>query len=338
MAEKRMFTKKITDTDAFLEMPLSTQALYFHLNMHADDDGFVGNPRRMARLIGASEDDLRILIAKRFILVCDATGVIVIKHWRMHNTLRMDRYHPTEYQEELSKLFLKTNNSYTDRSDCPEIACSCGKKSARILPQACDDSGNQMATNNDDSGNQMATDPGNQVETNCQPSGTRGLGLGLDLGLGKDLGSGIVLDGEIGKSEEEGISSFSEEKECRTPKEVRRKDVDKVIAAWNSLDLKQVERISPTSKRGEMTRKRIREYGVYKVLQAIENIRHSRFLNGDNKRGWMATYDWFILPNNFQKVLEGNYDDQSPNVPQKTTTGNPFLDSLVEDGYEFSSN
>lgn len=336
MAEKRMFSKKITDTDAFLEMPLSTQALYFHLNMHADDDGFVGNPRRMARLIGASEDDLRILVVKRFILVCDSSGVIVIKHWRMHNTLRMDRYHPTEYQEELSKLFLKTNNSYTDRSDCPEIASSCGKKSAnRALPSR-DVPGNQMATNSDDSGNHLATDSGNQAATNCQPSGTPG--LGLDLGLGKDLGSGIVLDGEIGKTEEKGISSFSEEKDCRTPKEVRRKDVEKVIGAWNSLDLKKVERISPTSKRGDMTRKRIRDYGVAKVLEAIENIRRSKYLNGENKKGWMATYDWFIRPENFQKVLEGNYDDRLPNGQQKPTTGNPFIDSLMEDGYEFSSN
>ena len=112
MPEKRMFTKKITESDAFLDMPLSSQCLYFHLNMSADDDGFVNNPKRILRTIGASEDDLKLLIAKAFVLVFES-GVIVIKHWRMHNTLQNDRYHPTDYQEEFSLLGIKDNKSYT---------------------------------------------------------------------------------------------------------------------------------------------------------------------------------------------------------------------------------
>ena len=113
MAEKRMFTQKIIDSDAFLEMPLSAQALYFHLNMRADDDGFINNPKRIQRTIGSTEDDLKLLIVKRFV-ICFESGVIVIKHWRMHNTLRKDRYNPTQYQEELKLLTLKDNNSYTE--------------------------------------------------------------------------------------------------------------------------------------------------------------------------------------------------------------------------------
>ena len=112
MAEKRMFTKKITESDAFLDMPLSSQCLYFHLNMNADDDGFVNNPKRIQRLIGASEDDLKLLIAKAFLLVFES-GIIVVKHFRMHNTLQNDRYHPTNYQEEFQMLGLKDNKSYT---------------------------------------------------------------------------------------------------------------------------------------------------------------------------------------------------------------------------------
>ena len=114
MAEKRMFTQKIIDSDAFLDMPLSSQALYFHLNMRADDDGFVNNPKRIQRTVGASEDDLKLLIVKRFVIGFDS-GVIVIKHWKMHNTLRKDRYNPTQYQEELQTLALKDNNSYTEK-------------------------------------------------------------------------------------------------------------------------------------------------------------------------------------------------------------------------------
>ena len=114
VAEKRMFTQKIIDSDAFLDMPLSSQALYFQLCMRADDDGFVNNPKRIQRTIGASEDDLKLLIVKRFLISFDS-GVIAIKHWKMHNTLRKDRYSPTQYQEELQTLTLKENNSYTEK-------------------------------------------------------------------------------------------------------------------------------------------------------------------------------------------------------------------------------
>lgn len=112
MANKRMFTMKICDSDAFLDMPLSTQCLYFHLNMRADDDGFIGNPKRIQKTIGASEDDLKLLIAKRFVLAFE-DGVIVIKHWRMHNTIQSDRYTPTVYQDEKECLMLKKNKSYS---------------------------------------------------------------------------------------------------------------------------------------------------------------------------------------------------------------------------------
>jgi hypothetical protein len=112
MANKRMFTMKIVDSDAFLDMPLSTQCLYFHLNMRADDDGFVSNPKRIKNLIGASDDDLKLLRAKRFILSFE-DGVIVIKHWRMHNTIQRDRYTTTAFQEELSMLKVKENKAYS---------------------------------------------------------------------------------------------------------------------------------------------------------------------------------------------------------------------------------
>ncbi len=112
MAERRMFAKTIIDSDSFLEMPLSTQCLYFHLNMRADDDGFVNNPKKIQKMIGASEDDLKILMAKSFIILFES-GIIVIKHWRINNYLRNDRYKETVYQEEKSQLELKDNGSYT---------------------------------------------------------------------------------------------------------------------------------------------------------------------------------------------------------------------------------
>ena len=112
MAERRMFAKTIIDSDAFLEMPLSTQSLYFHLSMRADDDGFVNNPKSIQKMIGASDDDLKLLIAKSFILIFES-GVIVIKHWRINNYIRNDRYHETVYQEEKALLNIKNNDAYT---------------------------------------------------------------------------------------------------------------------------------------------------------------------------------------------------------------------------------
>jgi hypothetical protein len=113
MAERRMFAKTIVDSDAFLDMPLSAQALYFHLSMRADDDGFVNKPKRVQKYIGASEDDLKLLIAKRFILTFDS-GVIVIKHWKIHNYIQKDRYKPTVYVQEKACLRLSENNAYTE--------------------------------------------------------------------------------------------------------------------------------------------------------------------------------------------------------------------------------
>lgn len=116
MAERRMFAKTVIDSDAFLEMPLSTQALYFHLSMRADDDGFVNNPKRIQRLMNCTDDDLKLLIAKRFIIPFES-GIVVIKHWKIHNYIQKDRYKETVYRDEKSLLQVKTNNVYSLKSE-----------------------------------------------------------------------------------------------------------------------------------------------------------------------------------------------------------------------------
>lgn len=125
MAERRMFAKTIIDSDAFLDMPLSAQALYFHLSMRADDDGFINNPKKIQRMVGASDDDCKLLILKRFIITFES-GVIVIKHWKIHNYIRADRKKTTTYTEEMALLTEKGNGSYSLKSDDPSImAVSC---------------------------------------------------------------------------------------------------------------------------------------------------------------------------------------------------------------------
>lgn len=103
MAERRMMAKSVIETDHFMDMPMSSQCLYFHLLLRADDDGFIKNPSAIRREVGCGEDDMKLLVAKRFILPFD-TGVIVIRHWKIHNYIRKDMYHPTECQAERGLL------------------------------------------------------------------------------------------------------------------------------------------------------------------------------------------------------------------------------------------
>lgn len=125
MANRRMFCLDIVNSDAFLDMPASAQNLYFHLAMRADDDGFIGNPNAITRLVNSSNEDLQLLKTKRFLLAFP-NGIVVIKHWRMHNTIQKDRYKPTAYTQEFSQLTVKENNAYTDKkrhSDSMETDC-----------------------------------------------------------------------------------------------------------------------------------------------------------------------------------------------------------------------
>lgn len=131
MAGKRMFSKVVIDSDAFIDMPLSTQALYFHLSMRADDDGFVNNPKRIQRMIGCGDDDLKLLIAKSFIIPFDS-GIVVITHWKIHNYIQKDRYKETVYLEEKSQLGLETNKAYSLLNVQPPCIQNVSKMEAQI--------------------------------------------------------------------------------------------------------------------------------------------------------------------------------------------------------------
>ena len=111
IAERRMFAKSIIDSDAFLDMSVTARLLYYDLSMRADDDGFVNSPKKIMRMVGASEDDLRMLAARKFIIPFE-NGVVVIKHWRIHNYIRKDRYNETHYSEQKEMLELDENGSY----------------------------------------------------------------------------------------------------------------------------------------------------------------------------------------------------------------------------------
>ena len=254
MAEKRMFAKSIVLSDAFLDMPMSARCLYFTLGMLADDDGFVDGPKSIMRQCGASQDDLAILVGKRFVLLFD-TGVIVIKHWRINNYLRSDRYTPTSHIKEKASIEVDSNGAYTERAEI-------SSRTIQALPD----------------------------------------GSGIPVGIPPGIPSIGKYREE--KSREEEISmSVSNDTDCST-------DVQRIVDAWNAIDgIPKVQKLSPDSKRGKSLGARIKEYGVEKVLEAIAEIPESSFLTGKAKKQFKITFDWFVLPNNFPKVLEGNYRD-----------------------------
>ena len=113
MAERRMFAKTIIDSDAFLDMPVTARLLYYDLGMRADDEGFVNNPKKIMRVVGATSQDLQILVANKFVIPFEDKGIIVIKHWFIHNYIRKDTFHETKYKEERAFLVMDENNAYS---------------------------------------------------------------------------------------------------------------------------------------------------------------------------------------------------------------------------------
>lgn len=248
MAERRMFSKTIIDSDIFLDMPLSTQALYFHLSMRADDDGFVNNPKKIQRMIGCGDDDLKLLIAKQFIIPFES-GICVIKHWRIHNYIQKDRYKPTLYQGELDQLEVDKSKNY------------------QIKPLCISD--------------------GYSMDTNCIQDGYNS---DTQVRLGKDS-----IDNNISK-----------DILCSTT-------VQRLVEKWNSLGLSTtLKTINQGTERYRMLKARIKQYSEEEIFRAIEEIPKSDFLMG-RTTNFEITFDWFIRPNNFPKVLEGNYGDKKTN-------------------------
>lgn len=151
MAERRMFAKSIVLSDVFIDMPATARCLYFTLGMLADDDGFIGNPRAIMRQIGSSDDDIKVLLSKRYLLSFES-GVIVIKHWRMNNYLQNDRHHKTTYVEELGTLTTDDKGAYTEKNKENKMYTNCIQN---------------VYMNQDNDGSHSEKSEQNQVYTKC---------------------------------------------------------------------------------------------------------------------------------------------------------------------------
>lgn len=190
MAQRRMFSQKVTETDKFLDMGLTAQSLYFHLGMNADDDGFVGNPKSIKRMIGASEDDLKALVEKDYLIVFD-DGVVVIKDWLVSNYVKKDRYTPTIYTDDMKLIGLDKNKRYQFVSDLEPERNQVGtemepkriQNGDKMEPE-CIQSGskNKNQISNENSQPQQGQDF-NSMEPNWNQNGTE---MDPQVRLGKD--------------------------------------------------------------------------------------------------------------------------------------------------------
>lgn len=243
MAERRMFSLKVIDTDAFLDMPISSRLLYYELAIRADDDGFISSPKKITRMVGCSEDDLKLLIIKQFIIPFPS-GICVIRDWRIHNYIQKDRYHETQYVTEKSQLVLEKNGMYT-----------------------------------------KCTQDVSRTDTEVR------LELGKDrLEIGEDRGMGEGAPPKAADSfpYEEYRKAFTE---C-CPSLPKPNFADK----WTTTRKKAL---------------RAKKIPVEEFRDVCKKIERSDFLTGRDGKWHGCSFDWILKPANWQKILEGNYDNKS---------------------------
>lgn len=274
MAKKRMFSMNICDSDAFLDMPLSTQCLYFHLNMRADDDGFVDNPKKIMRMLGAAEDDLNVLISRHFILPFESSGVIVIKHWRMHNSLSRNSYTETQYIEEKSMLLLKSNDSYSFTEGEP-----INDSKIKLLEERRRENREKQRRNNALITQEQRVD--NAKVTHA--------------------------DKKREEEKREEKISLDKKREEEQPEAVH-VNYQAIVDAFNQTcpSFPRVKNLSDNRRKAIKARLNTYSEADFQVL--FEKAEASEFLKGKNSRNWMATFDWLITDSHMAKVLDGNYD------------------------------
>ncbi len=251
MAQRRMVSLKIIDSAKFIKMPVSSRAFYYDLITRADDDGVV-EAFNIMRITGATEDDLKVLVSKGFVIVLNDDLVSFITDWQEHNKIRPDRKTDSIYKNLLLKIV----------PDIELVDKRPRADSRKLIGQPVDV----------------------QWTENGQPKD----------GIGKvrlELGEDSV--GKVNNTISKDIVSSTK--------------VQPIIEKWNELGLSKITSINSNTNRYKMLNARVNEYGIDKVLEAIENINNSSFLKGQNKQGWTITFDWLIKPNNFIKVLENNY-------------------------------
>lgn len=325
MAERRMFSKTIIDSDLFLDMPLSAQALYFHLSMRADDDGFLNNAQKIIRMTNATRNDYDLLLLKRFIIRFE-DGICVIKHWRIHNYIRSDRYKPTIYQDKIKRLSIKENKSYVLSEDNTDAGIPDGYQmdtQVSIEKDKLDKSRTGEERVNKDS---LL-----EYEENHNILSEHDYEVVNSDKIKESKNKVIKLDKYT--SEENCNKSNGEEVKSRLEERVTDEQIDKIMKMWNSMKISRIATIK--NKRFRLVSERIKENGIETFFKAIEKVNNSDFLKDENKRDWIISFDWFIKADNFKKVLKGRYDNNA--VPYEKEFEQSSFNNFSSREYDYNS-
>jgi hypothetical protein len=280
MAQKRMFDKIITNDDNFLEMPNSTQALYFHLSMNADDDGFVNNWKSIMKITGTKEDDLKILISKSYLIPFDS-GIIVIKHWRINNYLRGDRYRPTQFQKEFNMLENHENKAYQLKSEWSTIG----------IPVVNPD--------------KIRIDK-NRIEKNREEENS------IDNKKMSLTSDEMPLTSEERSLETDNLSSNdSLAIASHTPTENKKEVFNNFLNIYNQECTNLPKCLKITEKRKVAINKCLKEKIDEELFKEIcIKANQSNFLIGENDRNWKADFDFVTRSDKAMQILEGKYENR----------------------------
>lgn len=276
MAQKRMFDKIITNDDNFLEMPNSTQALYFHLSMNADDDGFVNNWKSIMKITGTKEDDLKILISKSYLIPFDS-GILVIKHWRINNYLRGDRYRPTQFQKEFNMLENHENKAYQLKSEWSTIGIPL------VNPDKIRIDKNRIEKNREEE---------NSIEDTK-----------MSLKTDKIDKMSLKTD-NLSSNDSLAIASS-------TPTENKKEVFNNFLNIYNEECTNLPKCLKITEKRKVAINKCLKEKIDEEVFKQIcIKANQSNFLIGENDRNWKADFDFVTRTDKAMQILEGKYENR----------------------------
>ena len=291
MAKRRMFSLNVVDTDKFLDMPVSSQLLYFHLGMRADDDGFVASAKKIAGISGCNIDDLKLLIEKGYIISFE-DGVIAITEWYENNSIRKDRY---------------CKSIYTDYRRSLEVID--GKYRIKTEENVTDD--NQTTPKRQPNDNQTITE---RLSDGLPRIGQDRIGQEKNTSGNNVTGCYQVLP-EV----TECYTEKEREKEVEIDLEKEKRDstnYHEIISMYNDtcVSFPRVTKLSENRKKA--IRARLKVYTPDDFKKMFEMAESSSFLKGANSRNWSATFDWLINDSNMAKVLDGNYQDRQQSTPE----------------------
>ena len=282
MSARRMFTTDITDNDNFLLLSASAQALYLHLTMAADDEGFCNQVSLSMFKAHASVQDLEALIEKKYIIQFES-GVVVIKHWNMGNKIRNDRAKRTVFQKERSLLELKSNGSYRLIEDDGQMSDKCPSNDGQMSTK-CQPNVNQVSDKCPSNDGQMS------AQYSIREDSIREDSIG-EVSIGEDK---VIKDKVV---------------DCRL-----------IADMYNETCVSFPRLTSLSDARKKAIKARLKTYTMDDFRTLFEKAEASSFLKGANDRNWSATFDWLISDKNMAKVLDGNYDnrDATPTGRRKT--------------------